>query len=81
VTSGPPGGLQISNTSRPPHMSFKMLSILDRLRSVQPRYHIDIDGASRPIVSALAVVRVLQVSIPIADTIFRKRPENWLGSG
>jgi len=43
VTSGPTGGLQISNTSGPP---LKRLSNLGRQCAVQPQYCIDINSTS-----------------------------------
>jgi len=46
VTSRPPGGPQISNTSEPPLTSFKRLTKLDRLCTIQPQYRTDINGAS-----------------------------------
>src|SRR6218665_3454743 len=62
VTSGLPGGLQISSTSGP---SLKRLSKLDRLRVVQTQCHIDFNGTSSQRVGSR-----LRFPIPTTDNNF-----------
>ena len=60
VTRGPPGGVRISHTIVPPLTSFKQLSKLDRLYTIEQK-------SMAQVVSMLAVVQIFPVPIPTVD--------------